>query len=332
MSKRHDTAIVLAGGVAKGAFEAGALDVLVRRGLRIGQLVGTSSGALNATMIAAAVRGGRELDATARLLTLWRDDADWMRVFHVTLHDALEGRGLSDSDKILKLLRGEIPRVLSDQRHEVGLRIVVGALQGVTTMIAGTPATSFEGVLPFEGPDFDDATRREQIYVAAAASAAFPVLFNPVDVPGLGPCIDGGVVNDAPVKLATDSGAERVVVIAPYPAAYRSATLPRGVEFASHLVDALIHERLYRDLRDTEATNLMLARLRGLVADGTLSPSQYDKVAEVLGFRPLQLIAIRPDAELPGNPFVGFLHRELRERYITAGEAAATRALDALGL
>jgi NTE family protein len=332
MSKTRKTAIVLAGGVAKGAFEAGALDVVVRRGIPITQLVGTSSGALNATMMAAAVRAGREPDAAARLLTLWRDDADWMRVFHVTLRDALEGRGLSDSGKILQLMRDEIPLIATAATHAVGLRIVVGALQGVRSSIDGVPATSFEGVVPFAGEDFDEAGRREHIYIAAAASAAFPILFNPVDVPGLGLCIDGGVVNDTPVKLAMEGGAERVIVIAPYPLVYHQTQVPRGVEFAAHLVDALIHERLYRDLRDAERTNAVVDALHRLVGEGVLTHAQFHTIAGIIDARPLEVINIRPEAALEGNAFVGFLHRKLREDYIAAGIDAATRALDAAGL
>ena len=332
MAAARRTAIVLAGGVAKGAFEAGALDVIVRRGISIGQLVGASSGALNATMMAAAVRAGRESDATTRLLTLWRDDADWMKVFHITLHDALEGRGLSDSTKILQLMREEIPRIATAAVSPVGLRIVVGALQGVMSAINGAPATTFEGILPFEGEDFDHDDSRERIYTAAAASAAFPVLFKPVEVPGLGQCVDGGVVNDTPVKLATQGGADRVIVITPYPAVYRRATIPHGVEFAAHLVDALIHERLFRDLRETERANALLARLQALHADGMLDAAQLAAVQRVLGVRPLEIITIRPATELQGNPFVGFVHRKLREQYITAGETAARQALDAVGL
>jgi NTE family protein len=332
MAASRQVAIVFAGGVARGAFEAGAIDVLVRRGIPIRQVVGTSSGALNATMIAAAVRAGRESDATARLLKLWRDEADWMEVFHITLREAFEGRGLSDSKKILQLMREEVPRIATAAINPVGLRIVVGALQGVMSSIDGVPATTFEGVLPFEGEDFDHEDGRERIYTAAAASAAFPLVFNPVEVPGLGQCVDGGVVNDTPVRLATEGGADRVIVITPYPAIYRRATIPRGVDFAAHLVDALIHERLFRDLRDSAHTNATLARLEALQADGTLTLGQLAAVQRALGARPLEIIAIRPTKELRGNPFAGFLHRDLREEYIKAGETAATEMLAAVEL
>ena len=45
--------------------------------------------------------------------------------------------------------------------------------------------------------------------------------------------------------------------------------------------------------------------------------------------RPLRIVTIRPDTELAGNAFAGFLHRSLRDEYISAGRAAAlARFLD----
>jgi NTE family protein len=330
MAEAPRTAIVLSGGVAKGAFEAGALDVLVERGIKISQVVGTSSGSLNATMLAGAVRAGRERDATRRLLTLWHDDADWMHIFHLTLREALEGRGLSDSFRVLKLMRDELPKITTASINPIRLRIVVGLLNGVRRQFGQQVATTFEGVLTFDGPDFDDDAGRERIYNAAAASAAFPLLFHPVDVPGLGPCYDGGVVNDAPVKLAAEDGATRVIVIAPYPATFDSAAAPTGVALAAHLVDVLIHERLFRDLRDAERVNEAVRGVQTLVTAGVLDQNQMALVLQAFDARPLQIVTIRPTHELPGNSFAGFLHRNLREQYITAGHDVAHRVLDSL--
>jgi NTE family protein len=326
------TALVLAGGVAKGAFEAGALAVLAEAGLAVGQVVGTSSGALNALMYAAAVRAGRERDATRRLVELWQRDASWMHFFHVDLRDALEGRGLSDASRVLQLMRDEIPRIATARVHPVGLRIVVAALQGVGSQIARHDATTFEGVLAFEGEDFDDDAGRERIYTATAASASFPLLFVPVEVPGLGACYDGGLVNNSPVALATDAGADHVIIIAPYPAAFHADRLPTGIALAEHLFEVLIHERLYRDLREAERLNEAIARIEALAAAGKLTHVQLAEVLDAVGARRLRITTIRPDVELPGNSFAGFLHRELREQYIAAGRDAAHAALDALRL
>jgi NTE family protein len=325
-----ETAVVLAGGVAKGAFEAGALDVLAEAGVAISQVVGASSGALNATLLAGGVRAGRTRDATRRLIELWRDDAGWMHVFHLSLRDIVSRTGISDSKDVLALMRRELPRIATAATTPVRLRIVVAALDGVAGTLAGRPATTFEGVCSFADGDFDDEARREPIYLAAAASSAFPLVFHPIDVPGLGPCCDGGAVNNTPIQLAAADGLKQVIVISPYPAVFNAAPTLEGIELVSRLVDILIQERVYRDLKMADAANATIARLAQLTAAGTLKPAQLDAVLQALNLRPLRIVPIRPEAELPGNAFAGFLHRSLRDDYITAGQSAARQLLATL--
>ena len=322
-----ETAVVLAGGVAKGAFEAGALDVLAEAGIDISQVVGASSGALNAAMLAGGIRAGRVASRTQRLMELWRDDAGWMKVFHFSLHDLVTRTGLSDSREILALLRREVPRIATAAVNPVRLRIVVAALRGVAGAIGDTPATTFEGVCSFADGDFDDEARREALYVAATASAAFPLLFHPVDVPPLGPCYDGGAVNNTPIQRATADGLKRVIVVSPYPAVLGPPPPLEGIELLSRLVDILIQERVYRDLKMAESANATVARLTELTRAGTLDAAQLDAVMQTLSLQPLTIVAIRPDRELSGNAFTGFLHRSLRDEYIGAGQAAARTQL-----
>jgi NTE family protein len=326
-SVHRNTALILAGGVAKGAFEAGALSVLATRGLHVSQVVGASSGSLNATMYAASIRANREAVAAQRLVSLWREEADWMHVFHFSLKNLVERRALSDSTRIMQLLRTEVPQIATAAVNDVGLRLVVGAVNGTQGDIGGQPATTFEGVVSFEGSDFDDEHRREAIYTAAAASAAFPVVFAPVEVAGLGPCYDGGVVNDTPVRLATEAGAQRVIVIAPYPAVMTVGQAPSGIDLVMHLVDILIHERLYRDLHDAARLNAVIAKLGALVETNVLSAEQMKQVLTILAADKIEVITIRPATDLPGNTFDGFRDRGLREQYVVAGQQAAERAL-----
>jgi NTE family protein len=327
LARNRKTALILAGGVAKGAFEAGALRIVAGLGLPISQIVGASSGALNAAIFAAGIRASREADAAERLAQLWQDDADWMHIFHFSLKNALEGYSLSDSTRVLQLLRSELPQIATAARKTVGLRIVVGVVRGATGSIGDRPATTFEGVVPFDDADFDEPGRRDEIYSAAAASAAFPGVFAPVDVDRLGPCYDGGVVNDAPLRLACESGAEQVIVIAPYPAVMSVPSAPTGLDLVMHLVDMLIHERLYRDLREAERLNNVIAQLTAMVAAKQLSDDQLQRVLTTMRAQHVDILTIRPSVDLPGNTFDGFRDRALRAQYIAAGEAAARAAL-----
>jgi predicted acylesterase/phospholipase RssA len=277
-------------------------------------------------MLAAGVRAGRAREATQRLVELWREDADWMHVFHLSLRHALARTGLSDSSDLLALMRAELPLIATAAVNPIGLRIVVAALRGVARTLDGLPATTFEGVLSFSDADFDDEAGRERIYTAAAASSAFPLLFHPVDVASLGPCYDGGAVNNSPVSLAAAEGPDQVVLISPYPAMFESMPDLRGIDLVSRLVDILIHERVYRDLQQAYTINANIDCLSALVASGALDAAQLGTVLQTLGIRRIRIVTVRPPTELPGNSFSGFVKRDLREAYIAAGRAAAEAA------
>jgi NTE family protein len=322
-------AVILAGGVAKGAFEAGAIQRLVEAGLPIDRVVAASSGALNGTYLAAAIHSGREREAAENLPLLWLERASYKRVFDIDVAAAARLSGLSNSDRLIDLMRDEVGAIrVGPAGRPVNLSVVVAVIGGVTSYIGGQPTTSYEKVLTFDGAAFDDEAQREVIYRATAASAAFPLVFKPVDVPGVGPSYDGGVVNDTPVELAMEYGAERIIVISPYPQVVRVTQTPTGIAGVAHLADILIHERLFRDLRDAEAVNRKLERLEALAARGTLTAAQLEAVREVTGWRRrVDLTWIRPDEDLPGSPFAGFFSRSLRLAYVEAGRKAAESAL-----
>jgi NTE family protein len=329
MTDIETTAVILAGGVAKGAFEAGALEVLAATDIQISQLVATSSGALNGSFLAAAIRAGKQRESAARLVTLWEDEANWAHSLDVDLRDLLSGVALSDSDKLLELMHAEIePLAGGEPVHRISLKVVVGAVNGTLGSIGNQPATTYERVLAFDEQSFATRGDRERIYQAVAASTAFPLLYAPVEIEGIGPCCDGGAVNDTPVRLAINDGARRILVIAPYPAVADPPKKLHGVDLLSHLVEMLIHERLYRDLHDAEQVNASVRELEKLVAQGRLAAEQARQVLDVMGWRRVELVAIRPEHELPGNAFSGLFHRDLRVSYVEAGRRAARAVLE----
>lgn len=324
-----NTAIILAGGVAKGAFEAGALEVLADANLPVSTAIATSSGALNATLYAAGVRAGQTKEAARLGVELWLDEADWRDVFDFTAVGVLSGQALSTSDKLLKMMHRFVdPLANAPALHPVQLRIVVAPLLGVRGQIGAQPATTFEAALAFDAASYATTEERHSIYRAAAASSAFPFVFAPVTVEGLGPCYDGGVVNDAPLRLAAECGADRVILITPYPLEFDLREPPEGLKLLPHLADILIHERLYRDLRDAVRVNRALAGLAELHATGVLDAQQLAAVERALG-NPIaiDILQIRPETELPGSAFSGLFDRDLRVQYIEAGRRAAEAAL-----
>jgi predicted acylesterase/phospholipase RssA len=331
-------ALVLAGAVAKGAFAAGALSVLsepetkARLGLNITRIVGASSGALNGVYYAAAIRAGAEAFAGQRLAQLWLDDATLRGAFDFSLHDIFGGLGLSSDKKVLALLREQIKPC--DGRQPVELRVIVTNASGELISVDGRPATTFEHVVDATGADFDTTESLERILLAVAASAALPGVYAPVAIELGGRTVqgfDGGIVDDAPLGHAIEGVPDlsRVFVCAPFPRVRTEPQDLRGLALAGHIFDLLVQQRLIRDLHRVADTNRVLAQLPSIVAD----PRERDALLDALGWagrRPVQIVEIRPEADLPGNAFSGFTSLELRRGYVQAGVEAARRVVSTL--
>ena len=67
---------------------------------------------------------------------------------------------------------------------------------------------------------------------AVLASSAVPAIFPPVEIEGER-FIDGGVVNNVPIRRAIDAGATRIVVLSCAPPVYTPVTPRRPVEACS---------------------------------------------------------------------------------------------------
>jgi predicted acylesterase/phospholipase RssA len=297
----------------------------------IRRLVGTSSGALNATMLAAGARAGDPVAAADRLTHLWEEKANVWHVFEPDLASWVHARGASGTHRIVELLRKECPVRTSAPPQQVSLRIVVTPLAGV-----GPRRTTFEHVERFQDADLDADDTRERIFAAAAASAAFPFAFEPVTLDGLGPCVDGGMVNNTPISEAIDQDPEidAVYVIAADPADLKmsaeQASKLGGLGLVGRLAEMLIDERLTRDLAEARLVNDWLATLARLEASGELTRAARDEVIRGLypirdprAFRHVHIVEIRPGRALEGNAFEAFFRPGLRRDYVEAGREAA---------
>ena len=244
------TTLVLSGGGAKGAWEAGVAALFVERGLPIRLVAGSSAGALNAAMIA----DGR-MD---RLEALWRG-LTRDRVY--SLRARLLFGGLLPGWLTLLILDragslfdpAPLRRLIADGLDLGRIRASPVRLLVVTTDLARR-----------EQRLFDNATvTREALMAAAAVPGAFP----PVDVDGA-LLVDGGLTGRAPVleALAAAPDVERAVVVMSYAPDERGApptTMRRALEEAFEM--GMIHQ-IQRDVE--------LARLKFPAAElHLLTPS-----------------------------------------------------------
>jgi predicted acylesterase/phospholipase RssA len=244
------SALVLSGGLALGAYEAGVLRSLHARGMTFDVICGSSMGALNGAMFAQ-----RDLDA---LEVLWRSVAskpikklDPHVQFLVDAYEALARNDVGVLTRAFRVARS-MARVkaslagpgLFGLYDETATKALLGGLnlrrlrtplafpvtnadRGESQAIYATPAASEPLALagphlPFAllNPTDDDDVR---LYPEAIrASAALPVVFPPVRLAGLRRGVtdddgdrfaDGGIANNTPLGLARALGATDIVVI-----------------------------------------------------------------------------------------------------------------------
>lgn len=254
--------LVLSGGGAKGAYEAGVAAELVEHRVPIRLVAGSSAGALNAAMIADG-RVGR-LEALWRGLTRDRVYSLRPRVFFagllpgwLTLLTLDRAGSLFDPAPLRDLIDSSIDL---DRVRASPVRLLV-----VTTDLARR-----------EQRIFDNRTvSREALMAAAAVPGAFPA----VKVDGA-LLVDGGLTGRAPVleALAAGEGVERAVVVmsyAPDEQGRPPSTMRRAVEEAFEM--GMIHQ-IRRDVE--------LARLKYPAVDLQLLTPSVPLLLRPLDFDP----------------------------------------------
>ena len=182
-------AVVLSGGAALGAFQAGVIDALARAELVPELLVGTSIGALNAAFW--AFNPGREVGAG--MSATWR------------LAPAAHIFPRSPTSVALRLVEDypiARPEHLSCFLHSIfgEHRSIEDA--AVPLAIVSVDIVSGEPVVLRSGP----------LVPALMASAAIPGVYPPVEVDGR-LLADGGVVANADLEVVVDAGIEDAVLV-----------------------------------------------------------------------------------------------------------------------
>lgn len=180
------TAWVLSGGGAAGAIQVGVAKALYERGVRPDLLFGTSAGALNSYGLSHVGPGGLE--------HIWRSIKSEDDVFKGNWWVSLPWKpGLKESKPLRELLRKhtrtpEIPFWVCTLNLSTGEKIY-GSYQDADILDMTVASASMEGyVEPYQAPS--------GIYA------------------------DGGAVENVPLKVAIESGAERIFVFLCHPIAH----------------------------------------------------------------------------------------------------------------
>jgi NTE family protein len=277
--------LVLAGGGARGAYEAGALSVLMpaleERGQRPRVILGTSVGAINAVFAAANAHlpAGDALDQG---LVRWQS-LEMDRVVRPILLEQAPKTALLYAGEFLGLpgahLRGLLdPSPLEGTLDEwIDWKSLHRNVRDKTLDAVGVVATSAaaeRSVVFVEGRRKEELERSYAVdYMPTRlgtehvrASAAIPTVFPAVRVEkpaaARGWYFDGGTRLNTPIKPTLDFGVDRVVVIATHsiaqPPAPTDGPRPDFADGALELIQATLVDPLINDVR-------MLGKINELV-------------------------------------------------------------------
>ncbi|WP_199896594.1 patatin-like phospholipase family protein [Streptomyces niger] len=269
--------VVLAGGGARGAYEAGMLATLLPTLAEFRQrpeaFVGTSAGALNAVLFASlahlpaqqaadeALRAWRRLTKDQVLAPFLPAVPALLRQYLAALFDP--GRppvsGLLDTRPLRETLRTKL-----DWR-QLHANMLSGTVQAVA--VATTSCSSGRTEIFVEGPraadlpesDVDRAVDYSRTVLTeehVLASAAIPVAFPPVYLAEAdGWYMDGGVRLNAPIKPVISLGARRVVIVATTPLRYLprahgpGGPAPAVADVVAQVLNGVLADRMIEDTR-----------------------------------------------------------------------------------
>jgi NTE family protein len=273
------TALVLSGGGARGAYQAGVLGGLVQLGLfpeaGFELLVGSSAGAINAAFLAA--HASEPLASVARLEDLW-STIEPQRIFRTDLR-SLGGIGmrwvrdlsfggmlrrtgaksLLDTAPLREFLLASIPFDRIDDNIEAER---LHALAMPATDLYTSDGVVFLDAQPGVPLWERGRWRMERTRIGVdhvMASSAIPIFFPSIEIEGrhLG---DGSVRNTAPLSPAINLGADRIVAIGvrqptPVTGRMKRSKPPSIAQVAATLLDAVMLDAIGIDVEHSGRVN-----------------------------------------------------------------------------
>lgn len=329
-------ALVLAGGAARGAYEAGVVEYLLEelprdlgRDVPLDVLCGTSVGAINVCALAAFADEPR--GRAARLVRAWtslqiseivRPDArEILSLLLAFLGRGSEGRpktnprdlranrrrgGVLRAEPLEKLLGRAIPFERIDEMFAAGK---IHGLSISTTHVASGRTIVFvqraQGGLPAWSQDATIRPCAARIRAPhALASAAIPFLFPAVEIDGQYYC-DGGLRQNVPLSPARRLGASGLVVVNPRfihrePASQdASQSFPGPLFLLGKALNAILLDRIDSDIDRLERINRILD-----AGSRRFGPGFVDAINQELGddpyrgMRPMRAVLIRASQDI----------------------------------
>ena len=216
------TAFVFTGGGSLGAIQVGMLRVLLSSGVKPDFVVGASVGAINASYFVGAPNAA----GVARLEQIWSGlrRADIFPFSLASAFGLIRHQGhIVDPSKLRRVIETNLLYSRLEDA-QIPLYIMATNQQGIGIRLSNGPAVD-----------------------AILASTAIPGVFPPVNVNGEA-LMDGAIAANTPVRLASELGASRIIIL---PTGYACALKQppmRAIGKALHAITLMIAWQLIYDL------------------------------------------------------------------------------------
>ena len=306
----NDLAIVLSGGAARGAYQAGVLRfIFTELAPRVGRplwpsiVSGTSVGALNGIAVACQDRGAVHL-----LSSLWQK----MRMEDVVAPESASllsavrnllapkaGSALLDAAPLGALLRREVPIATLRQAIDSGRcrAFIVSTTElatGDNVLFLDTASADID-LQPLPGSRVEPARLSTEHLLA---SASIPIVFPPVTL-GDHLYVDGGLRQNTPLRPVLKAGARRVMLISPH--SDTTSTTPNPLDgviptlpfMAGKTLNALMSDSVDRDMQAAEQINRLISW-----GSQHYGPEFGARVERDLGMTHVSLLNLRPTEDL----------------------------------
>jgi NTE family protein len=237
---RPRVAVVLSGGSALGLAHIGALKVIERMGIPIDMIAGTSMGAIVGGLYAAGYSPQQMEEIVTRI--------DWGAVF--------SERRDSPGDRYDLLKRQRFPLRVGFDAH--GFSLGAGLLEGQNVLALLTTLTlqdltvrNFDDLpVPYRAVAADIMTGDKVVFShgsiaeAMRSSMSIPGVFRPYEIDGRR-VVDGGIVDNMPVDVARQMGADIVIAVESRARGPRSAeSLTSSLAITAQTLNLMVQQNM----------------------------------------------------------------------------------------
>ena len=319
LNKEPKCGLVLSGGGARGAYEAGIVYYLfvdgpreLREAVRFNVLCGTSIGALSVSAIASSLH--QPSIGVRQFLELWRT-LSLEQILHLKLSDLMSMPGwLMGRNKREAVFPGEPVRALLDEAidwEQIHVNLANGLVDAValsTTQVPTGKTAVFYETSDGRPRKFSRDPHVRPVHARlraehALASAAIPFVFPPVPIDGI-PYVDGGLRQNTPLSPALRLGSDRLLVVGLGTNKADDGALPKQVKASPVNVLAKVLNALMLDHVDYDL--IRLGHINRLLSDGeNVFGSEFidrlnQMVAPIRGaeYRIMPHVVLRPSRDL----------------------------------